>query len=155
MEVTTVALGVLTLIAAAAAAVYARQTRDDGRSPRLFLEYDGVGTNFCLSNPGKDTAMHIRDAECNFNSVPTQINPSLGAVRDPRQATSRSVVALITMKQAPERGKQKEVVFEYTNSHGGCFVSKFIIRNLQQQGSPNLSEPYEASEKSWKKLRGC
>lgn len=146
MEVATVVLGLLTLVAAIAAAVYARQTRDDGRAPRLFLEYSGSAANFRISNPGKDAAIQIRDVGNDFNSVPQQINPSIGAVYNPQQATSRSVVAVITMRQAPGPEEKKSVSFEYVNSYGKCFRSTFVVYNRQLLKGPNLSEPYEVAE---------
>jgi hypothetical protein len=149
MELASIIIGSLGLIAAIFAAYYAYQTFISGQEPRLALRY--TMPYFTLRNIGSTTARNIMEKNGCFNINVIELFNYSGPVNVGQ--TGSSAVAINFGATAAVNslgaGQEKIALFEYENLSGKKFSSEFA---LKRSNNPNDSEQFTAREVKWKKI---
>jgi hypothetical protein len=149
MDIATIIIGSLGLIAAVIAAYYAYKTFTAGQEPRLALRY--TMPYFTLRNIGTTAARNIIEKNGCFNINVLELFNYSGPVNVGQ--TGSSAVAInfgaTAAVNALGAGQEKIALFEYENLSGERFRSEFAIKRSK---NPNDSEQFTAREIKWKKI---
>lgn len=127
MNYINLAIGVISAIAAVAAARYAYKACLSSKTPKLVMETPDNASLF-LRNVGTDTAKNIKEITKIFRDVPTEIwnfNGPIDYIRIKNPSTARMINFHDSKRIEPSTSIV--VRFEYENSDGDKFYSEIKI----------------------------